>query len=361
MKVLFISRATLFTDPGGDTIQIINTAENLKKLEVDVDIKLANDKINYSNYDLIHFFNIIRPSDILVHISKSQNPYVVSTIFVDYSEYEKKQRKGFAGALFKILSPDFIEYAKVVARNVTTGERVLSPSYLLLGQKKSIRKILKQSSLLLPNSKNEYDRLYKRYGVRKDYRVIPNAIDPDLFATSQTLVKDNRMVLCVGRIEGRKNQLNLIRAINNSGFKLKIIGSYAINQPAYYRACRDAASADVEFIENLPQSRLIDYYSIAKVHVLPSWFETTGLSSLEAAAMGCNIVITDKGDTKEYFGDMAYYCDPLSPKSIKDAIEFAARNPPNEELKNKILKEYTWPVTAKKTLEAYHKVLDQQI
>lgn len=360
MKVLFISRATLFKDPGGDTIQIINTAENLKKLEVDVDIKVANDKINYRHYDLIHFFNIIRPSDILAHISKNHKPFVVSTIFVDYSEYEKKQRKGFAGTVFKILSPDFIEYAKVIARNIIAGERVLSLSYLLLGQKRSIRKILKQTSLLLPNSNNEYKRLYKRYGVKKNYKVIPNAIDPDLFATKQSTIKDNRMVLCVGRIEGRKNQLNLIKAINNSGFKLKIIGSYAINQPAYYRACRDAASADVEFIENLPQSRLIDYYSIAKVHVLPSWFETTGLSSLEAAVMGCNIVITDKGDTKEYFEDMAYYCDPGSPKSIKDAIESAAGNPPNEDLKNKILREYTWPVTAKKTLEAYHKVLDKQ-
>ena len=360
MKVLFISRATLFKDPGGDTIQIMNTAENLKKLEVDVDIKVANEKIDYRHYDLIHFFNIIRPSDILAHISKNHNPFVVSTIFVDYSEYEKKQRKSFAGTVFKMLSPDFIEYAKVIARNIITGERVLSLSYLLLGQKRSIRKILKQTSLLLPNSNNEYKRLYKRYGVKKNYKVIPNAIDPDLFATKQSTIKDNRIVLCVGRIEGRKNQLNLIKAINNSGFKLKIIGSYAINQPAYYRACRDAASADVEFIENLPQSRLIDYYSIAKVHVLPSWFETTGLSSLEAAVMGCNIVITDKGDTKEYFEDMAYYCDPGSPKSIKDAIESAADNPPNEELKNKILREYTWPVTAKKTLEAYHKVLDKQ-
>ena len=94
MKVLFISRATLFKDPGGDTIQIINTAENLKKLEVDVDIKVANDKIDYCHYDLIHFFNIIRPSDILAHISKNNNPFVVSTIFVDYSEYEIT-KKGF--------------------------------------------------------------------------------------------------------------------------------------------------------------------------------------------------------------------------------------------------------------------------
>ncbi len=59
---------------------------------------------------------------------------------------------------------------------------------------------------------------------------------------------------------------------------------------------------------------------------MPSWFETTGLSSLEAAAMGCNIVITRKGDAYEYFGDYAYYCDPESPDSIFKAIEKAASN-----------------------------------
>jgi glycosyltransferase involved in cell wall biosynthesis len=170
--------------------------------------------------------------------------------------------------------------------------------------------------------------------------------------------KTNNLVLCIGRIEGRKNQLNLIKALNNSTFKLIIIGSYAINQPGYYKACRDAASANIQFIENLAQDRLVDYYSRAKVHALPSWFETTGLSSLEAAILGCNIVITDKGDTKEYFGDMAFYCNPESPESIRRAIEAAAGSPPNEELPQKILKEYTWSVTAEKTFEAYRQVLD---
>jgi len=358
VKVLFISRVTLFKDKGGDTVQIINTAEHLRKIGVVVDIKLSNEQIDYNCYDLIHFFNIIRPSDILHHISKTKKPFVISTIFVDYSEYEKTQRKGFAGTLFKVLPPDLIEYAKVIARYVLGSDRILSYSYLLLGQKKSIQKVLKGAALLLPNSNSEYRRLYQRYGITAKYKVIPNAIDPQLFVRKQNVPKTNNLVLCIGRIEGRKNQLNLIKALNNSTFKLLIIGSYATNQPGYYKACRDAASANIEFIENLAQDRLVDYYSRAKVHALPSWFETTGLSSLEAAILGCNIVITDKGDTKEYFEHMAFYCNPESPESIRKAVEAAVGSPANEGLRQKILKEYTWSVTAEKTLEAYHQVLD---
>src|SRR5450432_1736370 len=97
MKILFISRSTLFKDKGGDSIQIIQTANELRKLGVEVDIRLTNESIDYSNYDLIHFFNIIRPADILPHLSRFRKPYAVSTIYVDYSEYEKKARSGATG------------------------------------------------------------------------------------------------------------------------------------------------------------------------------------------------------------------------------------------------------------------------
>ena len=109
MKILFISRSTLFKDKGGDTIQVQNTAEYLRKINVDVDIRLCDEhNIDYSQYHLIHFFNIIRPADILRHIERSKKPYVVSTIYVDYSEYEKRARGGPIGMLFKFVPGDAI-------------------------------------------------------------------------------------------------------------------------------------------------------------------------------------------------------------------------------------------------------------
>ena len=48
--------------------------------------------------------------------------------------------------------------------------------------------------------------------------------------------------------------------------------------------------------------------------------ETPGLSSLEAAAMGKNIVVTTKGDTYDYFEDYAFYCEPDDIESIKNAL-----------------------------------------
>lgn len=361
-KVLFISRATLFQDRGGDTIQILETAKHLESLGLSVDIKLCNEKIDYSPYTLVHFFNIIRPADILIHIKKSKKPYVVSTIYVDYSETERNQRKGLAGVIVRFLSKDAIEYCKVLARYIFNGEKIISPAYIFLGQKRSIRKIIRHSSQLLPNSENEYKRLYKDYHVRAPYTVIPNAINTGIFRESdESFTRDSKLVLCVGRIEYRKNQLNLIRALNYTKYKLLIIGSASSNQHQYAENCRKIAAPNIFFIDSLSQENLLRYYKEAKVHALPSWFETTGLSSLEAAAMGCNVVITEKGDTKEYFENYAFYCDPSSTASIFAAIELAASSGFNASLRETIYSKYTWPNTAEKTFGVYRHIVDGTI
>jgi glycosyltransferase involved in cell wall biosynthesis len=102
---------------------------------------------------------------------------------------------------------------------------------------------------------------------------------------------------------------------------------------------------------------LTRYYREAKVHVLPSWFETCGLSSLEAGAMGCNVVVADKGFTREYFGENAFYCDPGNVESIYNAVHEAATSPSQEALQASVLKNYTWQQAARQTLEAYQSVL----
>jgi glycosyltransferase involved in cell wall biosynthesis len=354
VNILFISRSTLYSSAGGDTVQIVKTAEFLRLAGYRVDIQLCTDKIDYRPYDLLHFFNIIRPADILQHIFDSGKPYVVSTIYVDYSEYELRGRTGWTRVLFRFFSADTVEYLKVVARRIRNAEKVVSPRYLLWGHRRSIRYIIRHASCLLPNSNSEYRRLAAHYRLQQNYRAIPNAIDPALFTTpSGDRGRDPNLVLCVGRIEGRKNQLALIRALRDSKFELAIIGSSSPNQQDYYRQCREEAGSNVVFIEAIRQEELVRYYASAQVHVLPSWFETTGLSSLEAAVMGCNIVITDKGDTREYFGDLAWYCEPDSPASILGAVEKAAAAGRNEALIQRIRTSYTWEAAAAETAKAY--------
>ncbi|HLX66082.1 MAG TPA: glycosyltransferase family 4 protein, partial [Puia sp.] len=352
------ARSSLFKNRGGDTIQLHKTAESLGKLGVVVDVRLADEDIDYRCYDLIHFFNLMRPADILRHATTSGKPYVVSPLFVDYSEADRKTRKGLAKLLLRVVPPDRVEYLKVIARRLLNRERIVSPGYWWYGQRRSVHRILRHSSMLLPNSENEYLRLRQRFKIDFPYRVIPNAIDPGLFSLSDPDTgREKDLVLCVARIEGIKNQLNLIRAVNGSSLRLILIGAAAVNQRSYYKECRETAGPAVTFVEAVPHEKLAAYYRRAQVHALPSWFETTGLSSLEAAVMGCTIVITDKGDTKEYFGDQAVYCDPNSPASIRYALEKAVRDGPSATLREKILAKFCWQHTARATHEVYRAIL----
>jgi len=356
MKVALITRSTLFKVYGGDTIQTMQTARHLNALGIQADVHLSHEEINYEEYDLLHFFNLSRPADILYHSHKANKPYVVSTILCDYSEYDKHQRKGL-GKLLGLFSSNGIEYIKTMARCLIGGDKLVSPAYAWLGQRRSINKILKQAALVLPNSESEYRRLEKKYPSKVKHMVVPNGTDQRMFNYQSALEKDDELVICAARIEGIKNQLNLIKALNNTRFKLMIVGDCSPNHAAYYEECRQIAANNVSFIKHLPQDELVEYYRRARVHILPSWFETTGLSSIEAALMGCNIVISDRGDVREYFDNDAFYCDPASPPSILAAIERASTAPVNEHLRQRILENYTWQHAATQTFKAYQVAL----
>jgi glycosyltransferase involved in cell wall biosynthesis len=359
MRIVFITRSTLHKVPGGDSQQVLQTARMLKSLAIEVDVKLANEKIDYEKYDLLHFFNIIRPSDMLVHIKRSKKPFVVSTILIDYSVYDKQQRPGFTGKLFKLLPIRDTEYIKTLYRCLLKRDSLVSIDYLWKGQQRSIKEILSKATCVLVQAKEEYNELVDLYQTRPPFSIVKNGVDTDLFTPPTPNQKENNLVLCVARVEGLKNQYNLIQALNNTSCKLVLIGNAAPNQKKYYRQCKKIAAANITFISHLPQQQLVNYYAAAKVHVLPSWFEVCGLSSLEAAAMGCQPVITANGYASSYFGDNAIYCNPAEPSSILEAVKKAMKAGDNRELQKNILQNYTWQKTAEQTLSVYKKYIKQ--
>ena len=357
MKVAFITRSTLYDVPGGGAVQIIETAKHLRELGVEVKIYLTNEKISYDEFDLLHFFDIIRPANILYHIKKTNKPFAISPVLVDYSEYDRQYRKGISGFIFRLFPANTNEYIKTVSRWIFGKDVLRSKEYLWKGHRKSIKEILHKAGMLLPNSKAEYEQIKKIYSTDRPYTIVPNGIDEKLFREDISVIKDKKLVICAARIEGIKNQLNLIKALNNTDFRLLLIGEVTPNQKNYYHRCRQIAANNIEFTGRLSQEELVTYYNKAKVHILPSWFETCGLSSLEAAAMGCNIVITGKGFAGDYFGNTAVYCDPGKPESIYNAVVQASGYETSEELQKNILERFTWKQAASATLEAYKKLI----
>lgn len=365
MKILFQSRKTLFTAPGGDTTQILKTKEYLEKLGISVDISLELTP-DVSNYDIVHVFNLMRPQELYLQVKNAKKygkKVALSTIYGPYEEYEKKARGGILQVLNNMLSITQIEYLKVIARAVLNFEFSKGTCvYLLNGHKRLQRKIIKMVDVFLPNSDSEMLRVAQDFNLTTyNYVAVANAVDVNKFdfekvAIDPELEKYKDCVLCVSRIEGRKNQLNIIRACNELPYKFVYIGKAGANFHKYFEQCKKEANSNTFFLGQIEHEKLPQFYKLAKVHILASWMETPGLSSLEAGVMKTNIVVTKKGDTEDYFKDFAFYCEPDDLSTIKNAVQQAYETPFTEGLRTRILNNYTWEDTARQTLDGYKSV-----
>lgn len=368
MNVLYITRPTVFSGPGGDTVQLLKTAEYLKPYGVNVTIADTAEP-EMDGYDLVHFFNLRNPQDLLVNVRRAKAarlPMVLSTIWGSYLECDIKTRKGIGGLLARNVSEYRLEYIKAVARAlVNRNFSKAMMQYFFIGHFKSICEIANSVNVLLPNSPTELER------VRRDTlssnvkgQVVANAVDLSVFDSDKVVVpekyeKYRGCILSAARIEARKCQLDLIRAVKGTEHQLVIVGKPSPNSKDYYNQCLAEAGSNVHFINHVSHEELAQLYKVAKVHALISWMETPGLSSLEAVVMGCNIVVTDRGDTKYYFGDYAEYVEPDDPQSILQGLERALSKPFTKGLKQRIEDNFTWQHTAEQTFEGYQRAFKE--
>ena len=364
LRVLFSSRTTLYSTPGGDTIQLRKTAEALRLLGCDVTISLDFDH-SLDGYDIVHLFNLTRPQETYYQARRATRlgiPVILSPIYVDYTEVDRAARGPLQRLMFRSISRSKAEFLKMLARSFTNGELNRGTAAILAkGFRGAQRDLIKMSSVLLPNSDSEIARIRHDFPETVEVRtvVVPVAVDPTLFNPnfSAPAPEFNDCILSVGRIERRKCQLQLVRALKGTGLRLVLIGNPGPNQISYFEQIKRERDDTVTILEHVDQSCLRQYYAACKVHALVSWMETAGMASLEAAAMGANIVITDKGDTRDYFGDLAYYCSPDSVASIREAVLRAHRAPRSTLLQERVLNNYTWTHAAQATFAVYRDVM----
>ena len=161
-------------------------------------------------------------------------------------------------------------------------------------------------------------------------------------------------------MEERKNQLSLARACAELGQPLVLIGG--VRDAGYLDACLRAGRGGVQHLGALEHGSTLLHsaYQACSLHVLASEFETPGLASLEAAALGARVVSTSRGSAREYLGDAAYYVEPDSVESIRAGIESALRDGGAVgALRRRVLERFTWRHAAEASLAVYRAVLQQ--
>jgi len=330
---------------GGGEVQFLKTADALRELGVEVETAPASLR---GFPAVVHFFgshgNLFNDYARALK-ERYRIPYVVSTIF--YPSPRGVRNVVYAG-ISKFL----------IRRNLEC---------LIPGKGfRELPYLLRNADMLLPNTAAEAEILKTFFPFIKDEKImiVPNGVedkfekgDEEVFRCHFKINYD--FVLNVARLEPRKNQLRLIRALKGTGIKLVIVGNKSV-YPDYARECFNEGGEDVFFAGELSHddSLLAGAYAAAKVFALPSSEETPGISAMEAALAGAAVVITERGGTKEYYKNYVKYVDPISVDDIRNKIIAAWEEGANiDGLKNLILANYSWSKVAQITREAYLKVI----
>ncbi len=333
---------------GGHVVQLEKTARALAEAGLDV-ITEFTDTPPPTEVDLVHGFGL--STDHVRHWHRRGVPVALSTIY-----WERSYRQD-GGPGRRVSARDLagrVVRAARFSRSALRGRGALTEACLhWIPADVQQLTLFEAADLLLPNAVGEGESIRRDFGVATPIVPIPNGVDPDRFSLPVDQFDQRTYVLYVGRIEPHKNQLGLIEALRGSGLPLVIAGHEHPDHARYVRKCRRAGSGWVTFHVSLDESELADLYRHARVHVLPSWFETTGLVSLEAALSGCSVVTTSRGFAREYLEDLAWYCDPADSGSVLSAVQSAWASPPDPALRQRVLEHYTWRHVAEATMAAY--------
>jgi glycosyltransferase involved in cell wall biosynthesis len=354
MRVLYATDQAACHAYGGAEIQLLKTREYINRLDCDVHVTLFDMwRHTIDEYDIIHFFKPKTfPTECaaLLQLAKQKNvKTAISPIHFVSSQSIKGLSPTFSHAA---LARTFFELRKLIFRR----------GYLKkLNPELTYESILRLSDIILPNTRDSLDYLLSSYpNIAKDRcTVIPNGVDA-FFKDGDPRLFEERFgfrdfVLFVGRIEPVKNLLRFLQAFAMSELDTELVIIGSCDDRTYYDRCKEAAPSRAVFLPPLAHDSPLfaSAYKAAHSVVLPSIMEIPGLVALEGGLAGANVAITEVGGTKEYFADYAWYIDPMSVKSIQEALIASYNAPKNSRLSQHIERNFTWPEIAKKTVRAY--------
>jgi glycosyltransferase involved in cell wall biosynthesis len=343
MRVLLVPYPGTWRVEGGHRTQQIQTARALGTAGAQVaigDIGLATS----GRFDVVHFFGDPRP---MLDAGRPRGRVVVSPVyFPAWFELGPTRWRGGLGAWLG----SHLRHRLRSLRRPGARRRQRAEIHSRL-------QAVAQADVVVVNSQAEA-RLLEADASRSipSIRVAHSGVDASFFTGSaergRAILGEDAFVLCVGRVEPRKNQLTLARAMRSIPRRLVLVGAVLPGNERYLQACQ-AASPSLLHLPHLGRSLLPHVYAAADAHVLPSWYETTGLATLEALAAGTPCVAGQGPCVEDYFEGVVRLHRPGDERGLRANILAALGEPRGHG--RELASRFTWRRTAEELLDAYQR------
>jgi glycosyltransferase involved in cell wall biosynthesis len=203
------------------------------------------------------------------------------------------------------------------------------------------------------------------HGVDAEFKQIKNK--PMIDAVCLKYGINSPFVLFVGVLQPRKNISRLIRAFKQvlnyrRDLQLVIAGNKGWMYEEIFNTLKQSGIAErVVFTGYVEKPDVVCLLNAAKVFVLPSLYEGFGMPILEAMACGVPVVSSNVSSMPEIVNDAGILVDPYNEDAIAQALLDIISNPQLADQLIarglKIVQNFTWEKTARKTLKLYETMI----
>lgn len=293
MKIVYIPNQPHCYAFGGFEVQMLSAFEATRAQGTNVELLNPWDRNN--DFDIVHIWGFeITQYNNVVYSKKAGKKVVISALMHDMSTLKARLRFFVSSYIYRQkIAKEMIPYVDYF---VTVNE--IEKSYIA----------------------RYYDFPADRI------KVIPNIVSDAYLKNTEADVDlgIEDFVLCVGNISQRKNQLNLVRACNQLGLNILLIGNLIEGESEYGGAVTKELGKNPlnRWVKGVKEGSgvLRTAYKKCKVFALISVYENQPISVLEAFSMNCKVLLADRPYAHQPFYNKASRVDPTRIDEIKNAL-----------------------------------------
>lgn len=325
LHILFALRPDYKENPGGDTIQMETWCSSLQKCGYSITLSCdCGDESILKQCDIIFIWHLERVHESFPWWKRAASKNI-PVVLVPTCWHAEKRFFGYS--LFK--------QAELLIRSF-----FCKPSMLFYSWSHCKKIMLTKSALLIVNSNAERNLLIQEGAKAASLAVVPNVVTQASIAIEPLKWEDRTRVACIGHFCPRKNQLALINALKGLSIRITFVGGARPMHKRYMNQCINAAAGQHEFLGKLSHEETLQVIKTCKYAVSTSLAETPGIANLEAAIVGCGLILPALAPIQEYFyGCPVHYIEPrnIDPKALERMLSV----PPDPVLRQRMREKYT--------------------